>query len=236
MVSNEISNRDNDSRKILAMIVMIATLMVCTTSATYAYFAIAPVSNNSITGTAATASLSLNVERIAPTATKWNGSTQSMVPQLGTALGTAMGDMYSCVDGNNNVVCQVYEVTLTNGSTAQISVSGTITFTGASNMANLKWRLYKSAATELTSAQAASNLASVTDAAVTNNLAVAMDTNLGLTKSGTSGSVQHYYIVVWIDEINEAQDDTGTYIATIDFNAVNNQGQSIGGITSTITN
>lgn len=230
MNNKEGIRKDNDSKKILAMIVMIATLMVCTTSATYAYFAIAPVSNASITGTAATASLTLAVNRIAPTSAKWTSSTQRMVPQLSDALDTAMGDTYSCVDGNTNIVCQVYEVTLTNSSTAQVKVNGTITFSGVASMGNLKWRLYKSTTMKLTTAQAATNLGSVTDSAITNGTAVALDTNLTLKKNGVTGNVQYYYIVVWINETTESQTDTGTYTATINFTSSDGTG-----ITSTIT-
>lgn len=229
-MNNNVIKKDSDTKKILAMIVMIATLMICTTSATYAYFAITPVSNASMTGTAATAGLTLAVNRIAPTSTKWTSSTQRMVPQLSTALSTAMGDTYSCVDGNTNVVCQVYEVTLTNTSTAQVKVSGTITFSGVTNMGNLKWRLYKSTTTKLTTAQAATNLGSATNTAITNGTAVSLDTNLTLKKTGVTGNIQYYYIVVWIDETSESQSDSGTYTATINFTSSDGAG-----ITSTIT-
>ena len=222
--------KDSDSKKIFAMIVMIATLMVCTTSATYAYFALAPVSNNTITGTAASASLTLAVNRIAPSTSKWSASTQKMVPQLDTVLGTAMNDTNSCVDGNTNVVCQVYEVTLTNGSTAQVVVNGTITFTGVSSMANLKWRLYKSSTAKLTTAQAATNLGSAATTDITNDAAVELDTSLSLKKNGTTGYQQYYYLVVWINETGSAQTDSGTYRATINFTSSNGTG-----VTSTIT-
>ena len=152
-------NNDNDTRKIFGALVMVLTLMICTTSATYAYFAIAPVSNNMATGTAATASLTLDVTRLTPANTKYNASTKKMVPQLDTALETAMNTTNECVDGNNNIVCEVFQVKLTNGSTSQVRVSGNLTFTLTKNTSghNFKYRLKDSGTTALTIATPATN-------------------------------------------------------------------------------
>lgn len=210
--------KENDSKKIVAMIIMITTLMVCVTSATYAYFALAPVSNNSITGTAATASLTLSVTKNAPTKT----NTGVMVPQLESALASAMNSTNACVDGNTNVICQVYTITVTNTSTATVQVNGTITFSGSTNMPNLKWRKATNATTLGTGTTTAAN---VTTAQV-------LDTNKSLAKNASAT----YYVVIWINAQldasgNEvAQTDTGTFRATIQFTSSNGTG-----VTSTIT-
>lgn len=235
MVNNEIK-KENDSKKIFAMIVMILTLMLCTTSATYAYFAIAPVSNNSATGTTATASLTLAVNRIAPNSTKWSSSTQKIVPQLDTALGTAMNATNSCVDANGNVVCEVYEIKLTNGSTSKVRVNGSLTFNLTNNKTghNFKYRLKDSGTTALTTSTAPTNLASVTTTAITHGTAVSLASQKILAVNGN----YYYYFVVWVQETGSAQQsvDAGeTFRATASFNAVDATGASVGGITSTIT-
>lgn len=218
MTNTQEIKKDNDSKKIFAMVIMIATLMICTTSATYAYFALAPVTNNTITGTAATASLSLSVTKNAPTKT----NTGVMVPQKEAALATAMNSTNACVDGNTNVVCQVYTIELTNTSSATVKVNGTITFSGSTNMPNLKWRKTTNATTLGTGTTTAANVTT----------AQTLDTNKSLAKNAKTT----YYIVVWInaqldtngDEV--AQTDTGTYRATIQFTSSNGTG-----VTSTIT-
>lgn len=218
MANNEKIREENDSKKILAMIVMIATLMVCTTSATYAYFALSPVTNNTITGTAATASLTLTVTKNAPTKT----NTGVMVPQKEAALATAMNSTNACVDGNTNVVCQVYTIVVTNTSSATVKVNGTITFSGSTNMPNLKWRKTTNATTLGTGTTTAANVTT----------AQTLDTNKSLAKNAQAT----YYVVVWINAQldaggNEvAQTDTGTYRATIEFTSSNGTG-----VTSTIT-
>ena len=231
------TNNDNDSKKIFGALVMVLTLMICTTSATYAYFAIAPVSNSTATGTAATASMSLEVTKITPNTTKWNASTQKIVPQLDTYLGTAMNDTNSCVDANNNVVCEVFQIKLTNGSTSQVRVNGNLTFTLTPNNTghHFKYRLKDNGTTALTTANAATQLASATTTAIVNGSAISLANQKILAVSG----VYYYYFVVWIQEtVDSDQSDVDggvTFVGTVSFNAVDASGSSIGGITSTIT-
>lgn len=220
--TNVENNQSSDSKKIITLVVLILTIMVCTTSATYAYFALAPATNNSVTGTAASASLALTVTKNLPTKT----NTGVLVPQKEAALATAMGSTYGCVDGNTNIVCQVYTITVTNNSSAQVVVNGTITFADSTDMPNLKWRKTTNTST----------LGSNTTNAANTTTAQSLASNVTLKKSGVNGNTATYYIVVWINAQldtsgNEvAQTDTGTYKATVQFTSSNGTG-----ITSTIT-
>lgn len=234
--------KDSDGRKIFGALIMVLTLMLCTTSATYAYFAIAPVSNSSATGTAATASMSLEVTKITPNTTKWNASTKKMVPQKekkadnSELLATAMNDTNSCVDANNNVVCEVFQIKVTNGSTSQVRVNGTLTFTLSPNNTghNFKYRLKDNGSSTLTTANAATQLGSATTAAIANGTAI----SLASKKLLAVNTSYYYYFVVWINETgaDQSSKDAGvTFTGAVNFNAVDASGASIGGITSTIT-
>lgn len=220
--TNVENNQSNDSKKIITLVVLILTIMVCTTSATYAYFLLAPATNSSITGTAATASLELTVTKTYPTKT----NTGVMVPQKEAALASAMGSTYGCVDGNTNIVCQVYTITVTNKSSAQVVVNGTIAFANSDEMPNLKWRKTTDATTLGSDTSKAAN--------VTTEQELASD--ISLKKNGVNGNAATYYIVIWINaQLNSdgnevAQTDTGTYNATVKFTSSNGTG-----ITSTIT-
>lgn len=207
MESKEQVNQERDSKKIIAMIVLIATLMVCTTSATYAYLAFT-ATNNVMTGTVAASGLTLTVTK----ATQKTSNTGVMVPQLESALGTAMNSTNQCVDGNGNIVCNVYTITVSTTSTATTPTTGTITFTNPS--ANLKWKLVNNATTVGSNGTATK--------ATTSAATFATPTFTAANKSFT------YYIVVWINETGAVQTDSGTWRATIAFNNEN------GGITSTI--
>ena len=224
------SRSDNgDSKKILTILILIATLMVCTTSATYAYFALSATNTDTITGTAATHTLSLTVTQ----ATLKSNNTGVMVPQLVSALGTAMNSTNQCVDGNLNVVCKVYTITITNTSTAAVDLNGTIQFTNPTT--NLKWKRTASTTGVATSTSGSYVTAGVTatttrtdltsGTACTPSSSSSGCTNVDLAKNASAT----YYIVVWINETGSSQGDSGTWSATITFEGANGRG-----VTSTI--
>ena len=259
MVNNQTVNtvnkeNDNDTRKIFTMLVMVFTLMICTTSATYAYFALNATDAN-MTGTAATASLTLTVTEAALGGGTNSGTTQSavMVPQLETYLENAIGANYKCVDGNGNTVCKVYTITVTNTSTAAVSVNGTIQFSLSgtdATMPNLKWRMIESTTSlgsDTTGSYAGVAVGDIdtlsTTADITNTSSIfdltsgsvcdIENSNItgctGVPLAKTNGT-KTYYIVVWINEINTAQYDSGQWTGTITFTGENGKG-----VTSTIT-
>lgn len=164
-MSNQVNNNDSDSKKIFTVLIMIFTLMVCTTGATYAYFALS-ATNGIATGTAATVGLDLSVTRVLPVPdsddtsniTSWNESTKVMVPQLDDYLSSAITEnqerINKCVDAKGNVVCQVYKITATNQSTASVKINGTIQFLapmstveGGNTFTNLYWQKIDNATT-----------------------------------------------------------------------------------------
>lgn len=225
--NEEIRNDHNDSKKILTMIVLIATLMICTTSATYAYFALT-ATNNAMTGTAATASLTLSVTR----ATLKSTNSGVMVPQLESALGSAMNTTNQCVDGNGNIICEVYTIKITNTSTAAVQLKGTIQFSGNGSMPNLKWRRTTSATTLGSNTSVAVGTNTTTTWDIVNGTACSASDDTGCTSislAKTNGT-QTYYVVVWINETGNEQTDSGTWRATVKFEGANGKG-----ITSTIT-
>ena len=177
------------------------------TGGTYAYYALT-ASNNSIAGTAGEADLSLEVVNQHP------NNEEYLVPQLEKGLATAISSNYNCVDDNNNTVCQVYSIKITNTGTANVEINGTITFGNIDKMPNLKWRLIKDKNTYGSfKINQASNDANI------------FDNNIVLKK----GDSKIYYIVIWIDEVDKNQTDTGKYNATIEFSSSNGKG-----VTSTV--
>ena len=181
--------------------------MICITGSTYAYFALTASSNN-ITGSVGGAGLSLTVTKKFPTANK------NMIPQLESTLDKAISNEYSCIDGNGNMVCQVYQATVTNSSSVAAKVNGTIRFEGIDDMPNLKWKRIDE---ERTIGGYSSNTATTEP--------VIFDEN----KLFNAGTTENYYFVIWIDEIGRAQYDQGTFRAIIEFNSADD------GLTSTIT-
>lgn len=232
-MNNKSEVRNNDTKKIATLVILILTVMISTTGATFAYFQISATNATTMTGTAAVADLSLAVTRETPDTTKWDASNKVMVPQLSTALATAMNATNKCVDANNNVVCEVFKIIVTNNSTSSVRLRGAVFFTYSGTGAtysNLYWRqttnentigsntIFKASTIETTN--------STTEEA--ENATLVADLLLA------PGAPQTYYVVVWIKETNTNQNETdvGTWTATVSFKDKVNPNK---GITSTIT-
>ena len=256
-MNNQVKN-DNDSKKIFTTLILVLTLMICTTSATYAYYAISATATNNITGTAGTGSIiiantstatsSTAPSLIAPATSTYN--TKPMVPQIsytGTtnvlqkALTGASGKD-KCVDGNGNVICRAYSFFIINKGTSAVDVRGSIKFTWGSNSIfnNLRWKLMDSATAVTVSTATAETTVSTTAPTKASTSTVAFDTaNVALAPEAS----KQYWLIVWIEETGSDQGaaattasrDVGTWYATLSFNAYNESGASIGGVTSTIT-
>lgn len=230
-MDNSIANnkKDSDSKKIFTTLILIATLMVCTTSATYAFFALSATNTNTVTGTASTATLTLTVTQ----ATLKSSNTGVMVPQLASALGTAMNSTNQCVDGNGNVVCKVYTITITNGSSGTVVLNGTIQFDNVTP--NLKWKRVATtvsvgASTTGTSYAPVSASTTRTDLISGSACTPASKSDGCTAVSLAKNASATYYIVMWINETGSSQGDSGTWYADVVF-----EGQNGTGITSTIT-
>ena len=160
------TSKNRDLKKITTIFILIVTLMVCETGATYAYFAISASSANTITGTAAAGGLALQLGNSANT----TSGTPSLVSPTGTYASKPLVPQYAyksntnvlqkavtgvhpasesgttvfpCVDANGNAICRIYTFTVRNNATATAVVNGRIYFAGAPT--NLRWALMTSA-------------------------------------------------------------------------------------------
>ena len=144
-----------------------------------------------------------------------------MIPMLTTDLqkGVTGTNSKSCIDANGNTVCQVYKITVTNGSTdIGINVKGTMNL--ASTGKNMKWEVLTDAKT----VKADGTVVAQGEEGV-------IVANQALAKSGS----QDFYLVVWLEETNDVQDtdDAGkSFTGTVTFNGVNSDGSESKGITA----
>lgn len=198
-------------------VVGVATLVVAIIGATFAYFSASTTNKTDVTGsTASGASLSMAITRVSDA-----GTAANMIPMLTADLqkGVTGTSSKSCIDANGNTVCQVYKITVTNGSAdIGINVKGTMNL--ASTAKNMKWEVL----TDKTTVNAKGTVV----AQGTEGVIVA---NQALAKSGS----QDFYLVVWLEETNEIQDtdDAGkSFTGTVTFNGVNSDGTESKGITA----
>ena len=190
----------------------VATLVVTLIGATFAWFA-ASATNNAVAGQTGGASLTLSVSKVTTSATG------KLVPQLAAGLHSALAAKPSCVDGNSNTVCQVYQIDITNNGSATTVVNGTFTLS-SSNIVNLKWVELPTATTVSSGFGTGSNTGNLK--AVT-----AFKSNVSLTAS----QKVTYYVAVWVEEQSAAQpnDANGSFTGTVTFTGAG------GGVTSTFT-
>lgn len=208
---------ENNGRGIFYGVIGVATLIVAIIGATFAYFSASATNDSDVTGTTASgASLAVAITRVSDTATSKN-----MVPMLSSDLqkGVTGTDTKSCIDANGNTVCQVYKITVSNGSAdIGLNVKGTMNLTSTAK--NMKWQVL----TDATTVKAgATTVAQGTEGVITDNQA--------LTANGSAD----LYLVVWLDETNAAQDadDAGkNFTGTVTFNGVNSDGSASTGITA----
>lgn len=221
--------------KLQLSITLILILSLCITSATYAFFAISTSNNNTISGSAATVNLTLNVEKIFPT--KNSENTGVIVPQLSTS-GSATSPLANalkskCVDDNKNVVCQVYKISISNsGGTATQIVDGAISFYGNSaltrdittTMPNLRWKLIEEVDTTTpTNSKLGTN---------SDNIAISTPTDFTSNLTLSTNISKDYYMIIWINETTNDQtiDEGQSFYGKVEVTSSNGTG-----VTSTFT-
>lgn len=224
--TNNLNKKEHDFRNIVLTFLGVFVILAAVSGGTFAYYAFSATNNTTITGTAATASLTLAITKVAPT------TSGPLVPQLESTINSAIKgwNNTACVDKNTNKVCQIYSITVTNDSTATATVGATLTFNYATGSAfqNLRWAVLSGVPTS-SSTKANSTNVPVMNTSYTYWLANGNNTS-GVTntrnKIGTatlgdknsSTKTVTWYVVVWINETGSAQDSTdkGTFTGVVD--------------------
>ena len=202
-------------------VIGVATLVVAIIGATFAYFTATAENTTTIQGEAANTGLSLEVTHLS------TGATAGLIPLNTSDLqkgitGDAQAEVEnkSCIDANGNSVCQVYSVKVTNEGTATAAIAGSLDLQPVdkedeeitSTFTNLKWQLL----TDATTVDGDATSYGIGKNNITSNL------SLG------AGLDQTYYIVIWIDNLNESQNDAdkGFFNGTITFDSAEGAGIS----------
>ena len=237
--NEEIIEKTNDSKKIIGIAVLIMTLVISVTSATYAYFAFSATNANTITGTTASISGTVTVTQVS--GIPGSSNTGVMVPQYSAfnsknALKQAVDN--ACVDGNKNIVCQVWKIAFQNTSVSGMTTSATLTLT--STMANLKWYTLKTG-NNVTPVPTVNATPGSSDYSYPSTLSAAYGNAKTVTTLGTQSTTidpqkyRYWYVVTWLEETGNNQytaDGNKTFEGTVTVNATDPTG-AVTGITST---
>lgn len=180
------------------------------TGSTYAYYFFSGEDTSTLTGDLGKASIDLTVERVVP------DTDMPLVPLLDAALGNAIkgnGGVSACIDSNNNLSCEVYQIKVHNPSTTNIQLTADVTLvaSGEGNVYNnLKWELLDDVNQRKTEYES-----------------YGMGTNVLEDKLYLEvGDTRIYYIAVWISEngTDQRETDKGQYGGIVEFRTSNGQG------------
>ena len=210
-------------------VVGVATLVVAIIGATFAFFSASDINSSAIQGnTAQAAGIKIDITDITKTGgnmiplnLKVGDGTKDTVKQFTNAMAG------KCKDMNENNVCDVYKITVTNSSTTStIDVRGDLTLTeGAGNM---KWQLINVTNDALDTFAAAEITGHEVDGAT--------GTGDAARKTLAANATATYYVLIWLEEMGADQgtDADKTFKGTVNFNAVDATGAT-SGITASFT-
>lgn len=193
-------------------VLLIIFLFISVTGTTYAYLYASDSINDAITGDMAKVDLDLDVDRVLPVDEDVNASLIFRFDELADNLNSG------CIDEDGDYsLCQLYKITLRNNDGAvNTKVKGSLSFDNKT-IPNLSWILLGntySASTNYTSSMLGNSF----------NRASSTFTSFVDDYLLYSGNEVTYYILIWINEIDEIQYDKGTYTGVVKFEDSNGKG------------
>lgn len=138
------NNEKNNGKGIFYGVIGVATLIVAIIGATFAYFTASGMSDNVITGNAATVSFNLNVDKVV----KPDETAGGLIPMTDGMLKSAVTNASTkgvCVDDTGAAVCQIYKITIENTGSAALFLDGYVNLVGgldattASTATTMRW-------------------------------------------------------------------------------------------------
>ena len=205
----------NDTVKNINLFLTIIILILIISGSTFAYFAFS-ASNTMIGGNAGEVDLTLTVTKVLPTTNTTDDILISNYGEIPSHLNQ------KCTDGEY-ALCQVYRINLANSNTGvNTNVKGSLSFNNAT-VPNLSW-IYLGESYDASTTYTSNMLPN------TFHTASSTFTNFIDSYLLTSGSNKDFYVLVWVNESEEEQTDTGTYSGIVRFEDSNGKG-----VTSTFT-
>ena len=176
-------------------------LFLSVIGASVAYY-LARVSGN-LSGRAAGTDLDLTITKLSTSANDDLIPLDNDLETLGQAiLGYGNTGSFNaskaCIDINGYSVCQVYKVTVTNNGSVPLDITGGVQLVGA-NTPNIDCAVMN------------------TDSTITSNNTCKGKDTLANNVTLTAGASEDYYVLVYINNLDEPQYDKGGFIGTVSF-------------------
>ena len=207
MVDNKkVEKKEDNSNKVFLYIVIVLIIIVVTVvGTTLAYFSATVKNDTDIKGNTGSTSLDIQINKLSTNAN------MDLIPldnDLETLNKAALGHYNetsnfdatkACIDINNYSVCQLYEIVVTNNGSVNVNINGGITSLSGANTPNVACAVMDNNTT------VSDNTSCIGTSTLANNTLL------------TSGSSNTYYILVYINNLNVPQRDSGSYTGTVEF-------------------
>lgn len=186
----------------LYMVIGIIILILSIAGSAYAYYSAS--ASSTISGTAGGGNLTLKVDKLSTNATKDLiplDNTTDMLTKAAKGYGNntnSYDNSKSCIDKNGYTVCQVYKITITNNSGVAIVLNGGVSLRG-DNTPNIECAVMNSSIS------------------VTNNSSCQGSSTLAKKYSLGVNSSKEYYILVYINNKEGIQTDSGNFTGIVTF-------------------
>ena len=186
----------------LYMVIGIIILILSIAGSAYAYYSAS--ASATISGTAGGGNLTLKVDKLSTSATKDLiplDNTTDMLTKAAKGYGNntnSYDNTKSCIDKNGYTVCQVYKITITNNSGVAIVLNGGVSLRGY-NAPNIECAVMNSSIS------------------VTNNSSCQGSSTLAKKYSLGVNSSKEYYILVYINNKEGIQTDSGNFTGIVTF-------------------
>ena len=199
----------NNYNKVIIISLFVFGFIFLAIGATFAYFT-ATVSNNNIGGSTLKFDAGISITPL---------QSGLLIPLDDNLLDDTLNSNKVCIDINNNKICSLYQITLTNRSEA-ITMTGSLK-TGSTTYTtnNLKYQLFTLSGTTYTAASDIKTVPTTTNG--TSNFTLNnSDVNINLSAGTTSSpSTVNYYLAIWLSDSgsNQITDVNKTYSGTVQF-------------------
>ncbi len=206
--NNTNKKSDINFKTILFMLVIFIVVAATIAGVTYSYFnASDNTVDNPISGNTGNASLDLTVSLISTNATGKLIPLDNSVEDLTTAAlgynnpGNTFNSTYACLDKDGYPSCQIYQISVTNSSTVVAVVNGGVTSLTGTNTPNVACAVM------------------ATNASVTSNSSCVGSNTLASNVTFGIGETKTYYVMVYINNLNQSQGDRGSFGGVVEFSA-----------------
>ena len=199
----------NNYNKVIIISLFVFGAIFLAIGGTFAYFA-ATMSNNAIGGSTITFDAGITITPL---------QTGHLIPLDDNLLDDTLNSNNVCIEINNNKICSLYQITLTNRSDAITMTGDLITTSTTYTTNNLKYQLFTRSGNTYTAASDMKTVpitANGTSTFTLNNSSMSVNLSAGTTSSPSS---TNYYLAIWLSDTssNQPADIDKTYSGTVQF-------------------